>query len=151
MHPPRLAPFRRRARAGIRATAWALCLTVSGAAAACSYGSGVDVQTFTVSLIDTLHTTVLEDGTLVSTVLMQVDADVGHVIGVSLNYAVTGGTLSSTTGISGANGAASVTWTVTPAEAAASGQTDLIFSACSDSNEPATCVPGSLASLHIGS
>jgi hypothetical protein len=151
MHPARLPPFSPRRRAGIRATAWAMGLTISAAASACSYGSGVDVQTFTVSLTDTLHTTRLEDGTLVSTVLMQVDADVGHVIGVSLNYAVTGGTLSSTTGISGANGAASVIWTVTPAQAAASGQTDLIFSACSDSNEPATCVPGSLASLHIGS
>lgn len=141
---------------GPRRWAWArqAALTLALATAAgigCSYGSGVDVQTFTVALTDTLHTTVLEDGTLVSTVLMEVDADVGHVIGVSLNYAVSAGTLSSTTGISGANGAASVVWTVTPAQAAAAGQTDLVFSACADSNEPATCVPGSLASLHVGS
>jgi hypothetical protein len=151
MTRPIRLPFTLPSRAGIRASAWALCLALCGAGAACSYGSGVDVQTFTVALTDTLHTTVLEDGTLVTTVLMEVDADVGHVIGVSLNYAVSAGTLSSTTGISGANGAASVIWTVTPQQAAASGQTELIFSACSDSNEPATCVPGSLASLRIGS
>jgi hypothetical protein len=149
MPPATLWPFSLLSRA--RVSAWTLCLALGAAAAACNYGSGVDVQTFTVSLTDTLHTTVLEDGTLVSTVLMVVDADVGHVIGVSLNYAVSAGTLSSTTGISGANGAASVTWTVTPAQAAAAGQTELIFSACSDSNEPATCVPGSLASLRVGS
>jgi hypothetical protein len=151
MHAATLSPLTLQRRGRLRATAWALGLVACAAVAACDYGSGVDVQTFTVSLTDTLHTTVLEDGTLVSTVLMEVDADVGHVIGVSLNYAVTAGTLSSTTGISGANGAASVIWTVTPAQAAAAGQTDLIFSACSDSNEPATCVPGSLASLHVGS
>jgi hypothetical protein len=151
MNPARLSLSIPGKRARARAALWSVCLAVCAATAACDYGSGVDVQTFTVSLTDTLHTTVLEDGTLVSTVLMQVDADVGHVIGVSLNYAVTGGTLSSTTGVSGANGAASVIWTVTPAQAAASGQTDLVFSACSDSNEPATCIPGSLASLHIGS
>jgi hypothetical protein len=69
----------------------------------------VDVQTLTVSLTDTLETSVSPDGTLVSTVFMSVDADVGHVIGVSLNYAVTAGTLSSTTGVSGINSAASVT------------------------------------------
>ena len=132
-----------------RAAALALGLAAGAGASACSYGSGVDVQTFTVSLTDTLHTTILEDGTRVAIVLMSVEADVGHVIGVGLNYAVTAGTLSSTTGISGANGAASVTWTVTPAQAAASGQTDLIFSACSDSNEPPTCTPGALAMLHI--
>ncbi|HET7468689.1 MAG TPA: hypothetical protein VFJ81_03405 [Gemmatimonadales bacterium] len=146
--PSRLS---RPGRSRIRAVAWALGVIACAAAAACSYGSGVDVQTFAVILTDTLHTTVLDDGTLVSTVFMEVDADVGHVIGVNLNYAVTAGTLSSTTGVSGANGAASVVWTVTPQQAAASGQTDLIFSACSDSNEPATCTPGSLASLHIGS
>jgi hypothetical protein len=151
MRPATCSPPRLPSRARARATAWTLLLAVCAAAAACSYGSGVDVQTFTVSLTDTLHTTVLEDGTRVSAVLMEVDADVGHVIGVNLNYAVTGGTLSSTTGISGANGAASVTWTVTPEQAAASGQTELIFSACSDSNEPATCTPGALARLNIGS
>jgi len=149
MHPALRSPSMLRSRA--RATAWILGLALGGAATACSYGSGVDVQTFTVALTDTLHTSVSENGTLVSTVLMEVDADVGHVIGVSLNYAVTGGTLSSTTGISGANGAASVTWTVTPEQAAASGQTELIFSACSDSNEPATCTPGALARLRVGS
>jgi hypothetical protein len=150
MRPAALSPSPPPTRARARATAWALGLAVCATAAACSYGSGVDVQTFTVALTDTLHTVVQEDGTLVSTVLMEVDADVGHVIGVSLNYAVSAGTLSSTTGISGANGAASVTWTVTPEQAAASGQTELVFSACSDSNEPATCTPGALASLHIG-
>ena len=129
----------------------AVALVAGAVISACSYGSGTDVQTFTVSLTDTLHTSVLQDGTRVSTVLMEVDTDVGHVIGVSLKYAVTAGTLSSTTGMSGANGAASVTWTVTPQQAAASGQTDLIFSACADSNEPATCTPGALASLHVGS
>lgn len=149
MHPAILSPFSLRRPARLRAAVCALGLVAC--AAACDYGSGVDVQTFTVALTDTLHTTVLEDGTLVSTVLMEVDADVGHVIGVSLNYAVSAGTLSSTTGISGANGAASVVWTVTPAQAAAAGQADLVFSACADSNEPATCVPGSLASLHVGS
>ena len=151
MHFPPSVRFRRQGRPRIRAIVSPAGLAACAAAAACSYGSGVDVQNFAVSLTDTLHTTVLEDGTLVSTVLMEVDADVGHVIGVNLNYAVSAGTLSSTTGISGANGAASVVWTVTPQQAAASGQTDLIFSACSDSNEPATCIPGSLASLHIGS
>ena len=151
MHPATGSLSTPQRRAHARATAWNLGLAACAAAAACSYGSGVDVQTFTVSLTDTLHTAVQEDGTLVSTVLMEVDADVGHVIGVSLNYAVTGGTLSSTTGISGANGAASVTWTVPPEQAAAAGTTDLIFPACSDSNEPATCTPGELARLHIGS
>jgi hypothetical protein len=151
MHPLTRSPSATATRTRARATVWTLCLALCAAAAACSYGSGVDVQTFTVALTDTLHTTVSEDGTVVSTVLMEVDADVGHVIGVSLNYAVSGGTLSSTTGVSGANGAASVTWTVTPEQAAASGQTDLIFSACSDSNEPATCTPGALARLHVGS
>ena len=145
----RPAPSILRTRA--RATSWPLGLAACAAAAACSYGSGVDVQTFTVSLTDTLHTTVMQDGTLVSNVQMVVDADVGHVIGVGLRYAVSAGTLSSTTGISGANGAASVTWTVTPEQAAASGQTALIFSACSDSNEPPTCTPGELASLQVGS
>jgi hypothetical protein len=151
MHFPPPLRFSRHGRSRVHAIVSAVGLAACAAAAACSYGSGVDVQTFTVSLTDTLHTAVLEDGTLVSTVFMEVDADVGHVIGVNLNYAVSAGTLSSTTGVSGANGAASVVWTVTPQQAAASGQTDLVFSACSDSNEPATCTPGSLASLHIGS
>ena len=151
MLPAARSPFTPRTQARARATAWALGLATCAAAAACSYGSGVDVQTFTVSLTDTLHTTVMPDGTLVSNVQMSVDADVGHVIGVGLRYAVSAGTLSDTTGISGANGAASVTWTVTPEQAAASGQTVLIFSACSDSNEPPTCTPGALASLQVGS
>ena len=151
MRPAALLPSILPTRAHARATVWALGVAACAGLAACSYGSGVDVQTFTVSLTDTLHTTVMPDGTLVSNVLMEVDADVGHVIGVSLKYAVSAGTLSSTTGISGANGAASVTWTVTPQQAAAAGQTVLIFSACSDSNEPATCTPGALASLQVGS
>ncbi|HET9726743.1 MAG TPA: hypothetical protein VFP28_07480 [Gemmatimonadales bacterium] len=151
MRPADIFPSWLRSGVLARGAARTLAVAACGAAASCSYGSGVDVQTFTVSLTDTLHTSVSPDGTLVSTVLMSVDTDVGHVIGVSLNYAVTAGTLSSTTGISGINGAASVTWTVTPEQAAASGQTDLIFSACADSNEPATCTPGALASLHVGS
>lgn len=150
MQSAETAAPRSRGRALVRPIAWAIALATCATLLACSDSNSVNVQTFTVSLTDTLHTIVEEDGTTVSTVLMVVDTDAGHVIGVSLNYAVSAGTLSSATGISGANGAASVVWTVTPAQAAASGQTDLIFSACADSDEPASCAPAALASLHVG-
>ena len=149
MLPTDISPPALRGRPIARVFAWALTLAVCAGLPACG-GTVLDVQTFTVSLTDTLHTAVADDGTIVSTVLMEVDNDNGHAIGFGLKYAVTAGTLSSATGVSGVNGAASVTWTVTPAEAAASGQTELIFSACSNTDDPPSCTPQPLASLHVG-
>jgi hypothetical protein len=126
----------------------AALLLASATLAACGGGTGVDVQTFTVSLANTPVTSVREDSTIVSTISLVVDTDAGHVIGASLKYAVTAGDLSDTNAVSGVNGFAVVTWTVTPAQAA--GRTKFTFSACADSGEPvATCTPYVLATLDL--
>jgi hypothetical protein len=126
-----------------------LILATAGAVAlgACSDSSGINVQTFTVTLSDTPQTTKHEDGSVVSVIGVVVDTDAGHVIGASIRYAVSTGALSATTGVSGANGLATVTWTLTGEQAAA--QTNPTFSACSDSEEPAACTPAVLATLHL--
>ena len=135
-----------------RPPAWVAAALValggSAAVAACSDGSGVDVQNFSVNLTGQPVTSVREDSTIVTTISMTVDTDVGHVIGASIRYAVSAGDLSDTTAISGANGFAAVTWTVTPAQAA--GKTSLTFAACADSEEPvAKCTPLVLATMDL--
>ena len=152
MHPSRATvPAARRSlsiRPSVGVVAALIALGGSAALAACGGGTGVDVQTFSVSLTGQPVTSVREDSTIVSTITMSVDTDVGHVIGASVRYAVSAGDLSDTTAISGANGFAAVTWTVTPAQAA--GKTSLTFAACADSEEPvAKCTPVVLATMDL--
>ena len=135
-------------RPSVRAVAALIVIGGSAALAACGGGTGVDVQSFSVNLNGQPVTSVREDSTIVSTITMSVDTDAGHVIGASIRYAVSAGDLSDTTAISGANGFAAVTWTVTPAQAA--GKTSLTFAACADSEEPvATCTPLVLATMDL--
>jgi hypothetical protein len=132
----------------IRRTAWPVVLAVSTLLGACSNGASVDFQTFDVSLTATPQTVVNGDGTAVSTIDMVVNTDVGYVVGANLKYAVSAGDLSSTTAVSGSNGLATVTWTLTPAQIAA--QPDPTFAACAASDLPASCTPVVLATLHLG-
>lgn len=129
-----------------RPTTWISSLLACAAVAGCGNSSALDFQTYTVSLVAAPQTTREPDSTLVSVIQLVVDTQGGHVIGAGLNYLVSGGTLSAATGVSGANGLASVTWTVTPAQAA--GQTQLGFAACADNQEPPRCTPEQLATLN---
>ena len=149
-HASPLHAFRipcRRGRSMTRTTTWIAALFACAAAVACGNNAGLDFQTFTVSLATAPQTTRLNDGTLVTVIELVVDTDGGHVIGASLKYLVSTGDLSPATGVSGANGLASVTWTVTPAQAA--GQTQLRFAACADNQDPSLCTPEPLATLNL--
>lgn len=130
-----------------RPITWIAALLACAAAAACGNSAAVDFETFSVSLAAAPQTTEQADSTLVTVIQLVVDTDGGHVIGASLKYAVSAGDLSPATGQSGANGLASVTWTVTAAQAA--GQNALGFAACADNQAPSMCTPETLATLNL--
>jgi hypothetical protein len=132
-----------------RSTILMAALSACAAATGCSNGAGIDIQNYDVTLASQPLTAVRADGALVITIDLIVGTDVGRVIGASLGYAVSAGDVSPSTGVSGADGLASVTWTVTPAQAA--GQSELTFAACADNQDPPTCAPGILAKLQPGS
>ncbi len=131
-----------------RRTAWTVAVATTATLAACGDNTGVDIQSYNVSLVGQPEAVMRDDGAAVITIDLVVDTDVGHVIGASLRYAVSAGDLSDTTATSGANGLATVVWTVTPAQAA--GQADLVFSACADNQDPVACSPIQMATLHVG-
>lgn len=147
MHPAEAAPPS-PCRRPIRPIPWAVAFAACALLGACSNDAGVDIQIFDVNLLNPPSTVVQADGTRVSTISLEVDTDTGHVIGASLLYAVTAGDLSDTTAVSGTNGFAAVTWTVTPAQAA--GLTEVTFSACASSEgTTATCTPQPVATLQL--
>lgn len=129
----------------IRPSAWAAALFACAAATACNNAAAVDIRNYDILLAAQPSATMRADSTIVITINMIVGTDVGRVVGASLAYAVSAGELSDTTAVSGANGTASVTWTVTPAQAV--GQYTLSFSACADNLEPPECTPALLATL----
>jgi hypothetical protein len=148
MRPTEPAAPPSRHRPLSRRTAWTAAVVATATLAACGDNTGVDIQSYNVSLVGQPEALKRDDGAAVITINLVVDTDVGHVIGASLRYAVSAGDLSDTTATSGANGLATVVWTVTPAQAG--GQTDLVFSACADNQDPAGCTPIQMATLHPG-
>ena len=128
-----------------RRTSIAVALCTCAAASACNNAQAVDIRNYDILLAGTPTSTVRADGVLQITVDMIVGTDAGRVVGASLMYAVSAGELSDTTAFSGANGTASVTWTVTPAQA--QGQYTLTFMACADNLDPPQCSPAVLATL----
>lgn len=129
----------------IRPSALAAALSASAALAGCNNAQAVDIRNYDILLASQPSATMRADGVLQITVSMIVGTDAGRVVGASLAYAVSAGDLSDTTAFSGANGTASVTWTVTPAQA--QGQYTLSFMACADNLDPPQCTPSLLATL----
>jgi len=128
-----------------RAIAWTAGMLAWAALGACDY-QGVDVQTYSVTRVSTDVPQVDANGTFITPIAMVVEVGTAAVIGASLKYAVSAGDLSAPSGVSGAAGMASVTWTVTSAQYA--GLTDLTFSVCADNQDPPVCTPGVLVTIH---
>jgi hypothetical protein len=128
-----------------RLLALAAALLASAAATACNNAAAVDIRNYDILLASQPGATMRADGVLEIRIDMIVGTDAGRVVGASLAYAVSAGELSDTTAFSGANGTASVTWTVTPAQA--QGQYTLSFMACADNLDPPQCTPSLLATL----
>jgi hypothetical protein len=128
-----------------RPLAWAAALFAAAALTGCNNAAAVDIRNYDILLADQPSATMRADGVLQITINMIIGTDAGRVVGASLAYAVSAGELSDTTAFSGANGTASVTWTVTPAQA--QGQYTLSFMACADNLDPPECTPSLLATL----
>ena len=84
-----------------RRTAWTVAVATTATLAACGDNTGVDIQSYNVSLVGQPEAVMRDDGAAVITIDLVVDTDVGHVIGASIRYAVSAGDLSDTTATSG--------------------------------------------------
>jgi hypothetical protein len=103
-------------------------------------------MTFDVRSASTTDTRVDPAGIVVSTIDLIVQKGTERIGGAHLLYAVSAGSLSASTGTSGADGIASVTWTVTPDQYA--GQEKVTFSVCAGNQEPPTCHPAVLLTIN---
>jgi hypothetical protein len=128
-----------------RAIAWTAGLLAWVALGACDY-QGIDVQTYSVTRVSTDTPQVDANGTFTTPIVLVVEVGSQAVIGASLKYAASAGDLSVASGVSGAAGMASVTWTVTSAQYA--GLADLTFSVCADNQDPPVCTPSVLLTIH---
>jgi len=128
-----------------RAIAWTAGLLAWMSLGACA-DQGIDIQTFDVTLASSEDPQVDANGTFSTPIVLVVEAGTSAVIGASLKYAVSAGDLSAPSGVSGAAGMATVTWTVTSAHYA--GLAALTFSVCADNPAPPVCTPRGLLTIH---